>query len=116
MVLTGAPGVVQHIRKSERFRFARNHGNRKRKARENNKHPVCRVRQNSTRSRACKFVFRPLLLVNYCFARAPAILCSLANTVKSVYIKKEFLSDQNLISFDDIIRIIVYSEVKVMRI
>ena len=65
--------------------------------------PVCRVWQNSTRSRACKFVFRPLLLVNYCFACAPAILCSLANTVKSVYIKKEFLSDQNLISFDDII-------------
>ena len=65
--------------------------------------PVCRVRQNSTRSRACKFVFRPLLLVNYCFACAPAILCSLANTVKSVYIEKEFLSDQNLISFDDLI-------------
>ena len=39
MVLTGAPGVVQQIRKSERFRFARNHGNRKHKARENNKHP-----------------------------------------------------------------------------
>ena len=39
MVLTGAPGVVQHIRKSERFRLARNHGNRKHKARENNKHP-----------------------------------------------------------------------------
>ena len=38
MVLTGAPGV-QRIRKSERFRFARNHGNRKHKARENNKHP-----------------------------------------------------------------------------
>ena len=42
MVLTGAPGVVQHIRKSERFRLARNHGNRKHKARENNKHPRLR--------------------------------------------------------------------------
>ena len=36
MVLTRAPGV-QRIRKSERFRFARNHGNRKHKARENNR-------------------------------------------------------------------------------
>ena len=69
--------------------------------------PVCRVRQNSTRSRACKAAFRPLLLVTCCLkkklARAPAIFCSLVNTVKSVYIKKEFLSDQKLISFDDII-------------
>lgn len=57
MVLTGAPGVVQQIRKSERFRFARNHGNRKHKARENNKHP--RLQSDRTRrdlARASSFL------------------------------------------------------------
>ena len=42
--------------------------------------PVCRVWQNSTRSRACKAVFRPLI-ISYKFlknlARAPAVLCRL---------------------------------------